>query len=260
MAIGTSGLRICAAPRRLLPMRRPCLHHAGRLPVYPGVECRSHRLSVFAVNLFSNRWLLAGILSAVLLQLLVLYLPAARTIFHTVPLTLADWVRILLVSGAILIADEMWKLVQRQGGRRGVRWELPAWLPNNRASGCCPGKWPPKSAPDRHGCCRQVRGNLVRERQARPVQARSLTGRGYAGLLGPESAPSAPSPVRPARSCRRCWRRNTAPSSTGSSGRAYSPARRAPPRTARAPHAGSRNTSVCALDQPLARCRERIWF
>ncbi len=74
---------------------------------------RSTRRSVFSLGFAGNRWLLVGILTAVALQVLVIHTPVGPTVFGTVPLSLADWARILTLSGSILAVDEMRKLVSR---------------------------------------------------------------------------------------------------------------------------------------------------
>ena len=74
-------------------------------------NARSRRNSLFSIGLFSNPWLLAGVAAAVVLQVLVIYLPPAQILFRTAPLTLADWGWILLVSSSVFILDELRKLV-----------------------------------------------------------------------------------------------------------------------------------------------------
>ena len=81
-------------------------------------NCRSLQRSFFAVGIFSNRWLWAGVLITVLLQLAFTYAPLMNRLFASAPITLADWGNILLVGVAIGVAvgAEKWlrRVLQRQ--------------------------------------------------------------------------------------------------------------------------------------------------
>ena len=78
---------------------------------FHALNARSRRSSFFAIGVFRNPWLLAGIGLAVALQALVVYWRPAQIVFHTASLSLCDWVLVLLVSASIFIADELWKLI-----------------------------------------------------------------------------------------------------------------------------------------------------
>ncbi|MFH1682330.1 MAG: calcium-transporting P-type ATPase, PMR1-type [Candidatus Woesearchaeota archaeon] len=78
------------------------------------INCKTLKASVFKEGIFSNLWLIGALLLSVGLQLLVVYLPALNRIFNTVPLTLADWVLVLLVSSAVFWVGEIIKLIKRE--------------------------------------------------------------------------------------------------------------------------------------------------
>ncbi|MHB9131828.1 MAG: cation-translocating P-type ATPase [Armatimonadota bacterium] len=80
---------------------------------FQAFNARSHRSSLFTIGIFTNRWLIASIFIAVLLQLLVIYWPPAQLVFSTAPLSLADWGRILAVASSVFVMDELRKLVLR---------------------------------------------------------------------------------------------------------------------------------------------------
>lgn len=61
-------------------------------------NCRSLQRSIFMMNFFSNRYLLSGVATMIVLQLLLVYLPFLQVIFQTEALSLMSWVNILLVS------------------------------------------------------------------------------------------------------------------------------------------------------------------
>lgn len=75
---------------------------------------RSERLSVFQIGLFTNRWLILGIFTAILFQLGVVYLPWGQTLFNTEAIELRDWLFILPVASTIWIADEIRKVFARR--------------------------------------------------------------------------------------------------------------------------------------------------
>jgi Ca2+-transporting ATPase len=58
-------------------------------------NCRSFTRSMFAIGLFSNPWVIFGSLAMVALQLAFTYLPAMNALFHSAPIGLDAWWRIL---------------------------------------------------------------------------------------------------------------------------------------------------------------------
>ncbi|MBI2906089.1 MAG: HAD-IC family P-type ATPase [Chloroflexi bacterium] len=73
------------------------------------LNARSDQQSLFKLGAFSNRWLVLGIGVAVVLQLIVIYIPPVGEVFHTVPLALEDWGAVVLVAGSVFIAEEIRK-------------------------------------------------------------------------------------------------------------------------------------------------------
>lgn len=81
---------------------------------FQALTMRSTDRSIFTIGLAGNRSLAAGIIVAVSLQLLVMYTPVGPAVFGTVPLGLADWLRIVALAGSILLVDELRKLFSRR--------------------------------------------------------------------------------------------------------------------------------------------------
>jgi Ca2+-transporting ATPase len=75
--------------------------------------CRSVSKSVFTLGLTSNPMFLVAVGSSVACQVAAVYLPLLQSVFHTVPLSFADWTRVLTVSSSVLLVDELRKLVSR---------------------------------------------------------------------------------------------------------------------------------------------------
>jgi Ca2+-transporting ATPase len=87
------------------------------LQLFNALNTRSRRESLFKIGLFSNKYLVLGIIISVILQLAVVYLPPLQTLFHTVALSLLEIVTILLVSSTILFGAEIMKFFERRGAQ-----------------------------------------------------------------------------------------------------------------------------------------------
>ncbi len=67
---------------------------------------RSETESVWSSRSFANRWLLAGLVGSMALQCLVIYLPAAQSVFKTAALSPVHWLAVIVASvAAIAILD-----------------------------------------------------------------------------------------------------------------------------------------------------------
>ena len=73
-------------------------------------NCRSLTQSMFRIGVFSNRWLVFGVLAMILLQLGFTYIPWMNQIMGSAPISLDAWGRVLgvAVSGYGLIELEKW--------------------------------------------------------------------------------------------------------------------------------------------------------
>ncbi|PKK81872.1 MAG: hypothetical protein CVT47_00140 [Thermoplasmata archaeon HGW-Thermoplasmata-2] len=79
-----------------------------------GINCRSEKKSIFGMPFFGNKYLIAGLTAAIALQIMVLYIPFLQSAFSTTPLSLQDWLLIILVSSAVFWAEEIRKLVNKK--------------------------------------------------------------------------------------------------------------------------------------------------
>ena len=73
-------------------------------------NCRSLEQSMFRIGVFSNRWIVWGVLAMVGLQLLLTYVPVMNRLFHTAPLDGVAWVPILATGLAAyaVVGIEKW--------------------------------------------------------------------------------------------------------------------------------------------------------
>jgi Ca2+-transporting ATPase len=81
------------------------------------LEERSEEESPFKIGLFKNRPMVLAIVLTVLLQLAVVYLPAAQRIFNTVSMPLRDMTISLGLSVLVMAAIEIWKASLRRSRR-----------------------------------------------------------------------------------------------------------------------------------------------
>ncbi len=78
---------------------------------------RTSRVSVFSIGLFSNRLMNVGVLVAIAIFVIVVYLPPLQPVFNTAPLGL-EGLFLLIWPPLIFGADELRKLVARRRARR----------------------------------------------------------------------------------------------------------------------------------------------
>jgi cation-transporting ATPase F len=77
-------------------------------------NCRSLQYSILRINQFSNKPLLFGVLVMIILQILFTYAPFMNIAFHSVPISMVDWLSIIGIGMAIFIIIELEKIVQNR--------------------------------------------------------------------------------------------------------------------------------------------------
>lgn len=75
-------------------------------------NARSDEQSAF-VGLFSNKWLWAAVMLALVLQVAVIYIPVLQQAFSTVSLSCGDWLLCTVVASSVLWLHELSKLILR---------------------------------------------------------------------------------------------------------------------------------------------------
>jgi Ca2+-transporting ATPase len=80
---------------------------------------RSERYSLFAIGIFSNKWMQVAVLTSLVILLVLIYVPFLQPIFGTTSLTLQDWAIMLPLILVPSVAAEINKWVMRKwsGGR-----------------------------------------------------------------------------------------------------------------------------------------------
>ncbi|MGM0545431.1 MAG: cation-translocating P-type ATPase [Bacteroidota bacterium] len=74
-------------------------------------NCRSLDRSIFRINFFSNKFLFISVIAALVAHLGVLHIGFMQTIFRTVPLSIEQWLGIVLVGVLVVIGGEIDKIV-----------------------------------------------------------------------------------------------------------------------------------------------------
>ncbi|OVE70696.1 ATPase [Clostridium diolis] len=75
-------------------------------------ECRSERYSIFQIKLFTNPYLVGAVLISISLMCSVLYVPFLQNVFHTVALSLNQWLIVLFFSGIIAFINSVYLLIK----------------------------------------------------------------------------------------------------------------------------------------------------
>jgi cation-transporting ATPase F len=79
--------------------------------------CRSLRLPIWRLGLFTNPWVWVGAVVMLLAQLLLTYAPFMNRLFHTAPIEWIWWVYFSIAGAVVFIVVEMKKLVGRRAAR-----------------------------------------------------------------------------------------------------------------------------------------------
>lgn len=81
------------------------------------INCRTQFISVFKIGIFSNRHVLIGILSEVVILLLLIYVPFFQGVFNTGPLKLVNWLFLIAIPIPLILIDELRKwIIRRKNG------------------------------------------------------------------------------------------------------------------------------------------------
>jgi Ca2+-transporting ATPase len=74
-------------------------------------NARSDERTVFKLGVLRNRFLVAAIAVAIMLQMAVIYAPPLQVAFHTVPLGIDKWGIAILAGGSLFVIEEIRKLI-----------------------------------------------------------------------------------------------------------------------------------------------------
>jgi magnesium-transporting ATPase (P-type) len=86
------------------------------MQVANGFACRTERTSVFAIGLFSNRWLLWGVAFELALAAAVIYVPFLQPLFSTGPVPPQWWLLFIVFLPLVFFAEQLRKAMARRWG------------------------------------------------------------------------------------------------------------------------------------------------
>ena len=95
-------------------------------------NCRSSWRSAFS-GFFDNKWLIGAVVLSLFTHVLVIYVPFLQTAFHTVPLSVLDWLVATTVASTLLMVMEVAKFVWRGQRRHTISEQLAPEGPHYRA-------------------------------------------------------------------------------------------------------------------------------
>lgn len=75
-------------------------------------ECRSERHSIFEIKLFTNPYLVGAVAISIILIGMVIYIPFLQNVFHTVALSVNQWLIIVFFSGIIALINSVYLLIK----------------------------------------------------------------------------------------------------------------------------------------------------
>ena len=73
---------------------------------------RSHTLSIFRMPLLSNPFLFFSVVASIIAQVMIIYVPAFQLVFRTAPLNIQDWLFVVAMAIAVLVAVEVEKAIR----------------------------------------------------------------------------------------------------------------------------------------------------
>ncbi|MCF6291282.1 MAG: cation-transporting P-type ATPase [Desulfobacterales bacterium] len=83
-------------------------------------NCRSLTKSVFQLGFFSNMWVFGGVAVMLVVQIIYTYLPVMNRLFHSAPIDLAAWSRIVAAGllAYLIVEGEKWLWTRFPGPRK----------------------------------------------------------------------------------------------------------------------------------------------
>lgn len=80
------------------------------------LNCRSLERSMLRIGIFSNRWMVAGVVAMIVLQLAFTYVPVMNSLFHSVPIEAEAWIGIVATGIVVwaVVGLEKWVGLRRR--------------------------------------------------------------------------------------------------------------------------------------------------
>jgi len=78
------------------------------------LACRTNKQSIFRASIAKNKWIVWGIIAQLTILAVLIYVPPLQSVFGTTSLGLMDWLYLLALPIAIILAEEARKLFVRR--------------------------------------------------------------------------------------------------------------------------------------------------
>ena len=78
------------------------------------LACRTSKVSLFKINLKSNKWIWVGIVAQISILSILVYVPVMQRLFGTTAIGLMDWLFLAGLAGIVILAEEVRKLFARR--------------------------------------------------------------------------------------------------------------------------------------------------
>lgn len=76
-------------------------------------ECRSEKHSIFEIKIFTNPYLVGAVLISITMLCSVIYIPFLQSVFHTVAMSLGQWLIVVFFSGIIAFINSLYLYMNR---------------------------------------------------------------------------------------------------------------------------------------------------
>jgi len=93
------------------------------IEMWNSLNAMSEDQSLLVIGIFDNLWLWGAISISTLLHCFILYIPFLAKIFGTVPLSINDWILVLLFSLPVILIEEVLKFISREKRRKEIGLE-----------------------------------------------------------------------------------------------------------------------------------------
>jgi magnesium-transporting ATPase (P-type) len=77
-------------------------------------NCRSEHLSAFRIPISNNYLLIAGVIAAQGIHILALYTPVLRDVLQVQPVSLVEWLSLLVLASSVVVVMEVFKAVRKR--------------------------------------------------------------------------------------------------------------------------------------------------
>jgi len=81
------------------------------------MNCRTEKQSIFKAGIFSNKQVIKGIISEVVIIALIIYVPFLQKVFQTSAIGIKEWAFLIIIPIPIVLIEEARKAVLRRNDR-----------------------------------------------------------------------------------------------------------------------------------------------